>query len=103
MSYQIGIEVYLFAYDKELLNATYEYVERTCQSDDEDVAIAVNGFKQSIYKMIAVRHGLNIKTLHGLHGKPSGDYLDFQMDIGRSEIPEKNPPVPVPNKSEFPF
>ena len=83
MAYQISIEVLLFDRDKELLNATHEYVERTCQSDDEDVAIAVNGFKQSIYKLIAVRHGLNFETLHGLHGEASGDFLDFKTDIPR--------------------
>ena len=93
MAYQISIEVLLVERDEALLNQAYDYIYNTDLNRDGDAATAVIYFMQSVYKMIAMRHGVKLLTLKGLHGKLNGKVLDFKTNITKHNLPD-DPAIP---------
>ena len=64
MAYKICVEVLLDDADKDLLIATYEYMKRFNENCLEDM-MALQDVKQSMSRLIALRHGFNTSTLKG--------------------------------------
>jgi hypothetical protein len=78
MAYQISIEIVLSERDDALLNEAYEYLNFTDQGLDPDTDKDVNNFLQFIFKMIAIRHGIEPKALNRFHGKLHDDFLELK-------------------------
>ena len=94
MTYQTSIEVLLSDKDEALLNEAYDYIDNSGLNRDGDAATSVIYFMQSIYRMIAMRHGLEFMTLKGLRGRLNGECLDFKTAITKRNLPDDPfPPV----------
>jgi len=81
MPYQIKIEIVPSKRDDYLINEAFEYINITEQNCDLDAATPATHFMQSIYKIIAMRHGLEPRTINGLQGKLHDDFLELKSGI----------------------
>ena len=78
MAFQIRIEIVLSEKDDALLNEACDYFNFTDQGCDPDPENYANNFLQIIYKMIAIRQGLEPMSIKGFHGELHDDFLELR-------------------------
>ena len=86
MPYHISIEIMLTVKDDALLNEAYDYINSTDANFDPEIEKDANNFMQYIYKIIAIRHGLEPVATNGLHAKLHDDFLELRS--GRISLKE---------------
>jgi hypothetical protein len=87
MPYQIKIEIVPSKRDDALLNEAYDYLNFTNLGCDPDTEKDANNFLQFIFKIIAIRHGLEPMRIKEFHGELHDDFLELRS--GKISLKEK--------------
>ena len=78
MAFQIRIEIQLSEKDDALINEAcdcFNFADQGCDPDPEKNS---NNFLQIIYKIIAIRQGLEPKSIKGFHGELHDNFLELR-------------------------